>query len=175
MTKIIKSEKVPKQMKVQFDAIAMLTDTFCDKYLNKEYAQLARQAVAALCRKRPSPLTKGRVNTWACGIIYALGFVNFLFDKSQKPYMSAADLCKGFGVSKSTGSAKSKAVRDALDMVQMDPNWYLPSKIDDNPMAWMIMVDGFALDVRTMPREVQEVAYRKGLIPYIPKDKKIMK
>jgi hypothetical protein len=38
-------------------------------------------------------------------------------------------------------------------------------------MAWMIMVDGFILDARTMPREVQEVAYRKGLIPYIPKDK----
>ena len=85
--------------------------------------------------------------------------------------MSATDLCEGFGVSKSTGSAKSKAVRDILNMVQMDPNWYLPSKIDDNPMAWMIMVDGFVLDARTMPREVQEVAYRKGLIPYIPEDK----
>ena len=171
MTRISKSEKIPKQMKAKFDAIVVLTDTFCNKHLNEEYAQLARQAVAALCRKRPSPLMKGRVNTWACGIIYALGFVNFLFDKSQEPYMSAADLCKGFGVSKSTGSAKSKTIRDALDMVQMDPNWYLPSKIDDNPMAWMIMVDGFVLDVRTMPREVQEVAYRKGLIPYIPEDK----
>ena len=171
MTRISKSEKIPKQMKAKFDAIVVLTDTFCNKHLNEEYAQLARQAVAALCRKRPSPLMKGRVNTWACGIIYALGFVNFLFDKSQEPYMSAADLCKGFGVSKSTGSAKSKTIRDALDMVQMDPNWYLPSKIDDNPMAWMIMVDGFVLDARTMPREVQEVAYRKGLIPYIPEDK----
>ena len=171
MTRISKSEKIPKQMKAKFDAIVVLTDTFCNKHLNEEYAQLARQAVAALCRKRPSPLMKGRVNTWACGIIYALGFVNFLFDKSQEPYMSAADLCKGFGVSKSTGSAKSKTIRDALDMVQMDPNWYLPSKIDDNPMAWMIMVDGFVLDARTMPREIQEVAYRKGLIPYIPEDK----
>ena len=85
--------------------------------------------------------------------------------------MTPKDLCEGFGVSKSTGSAKSKAVRDALDMVQMDPNWYLPSKIDDNPMAWMIMVDGLVLDARTMPREVQEVAYRKGLIPYIPENK----
>ena len=46
--------------------------------------------------------------------------------------MGATDVCAGFGVSKSTGSAKSKAVRDALDIVPMDPNWYLPSKIDDN-------------------------------------------
>jgi hypothetical protein len=172
MTKISKSEKVPKQMKAKFDAIVMLAETFCNEHLNEEYAQLARQAVAALCRKRPSPLMQGRVNTWACGIIYALGYVNFLFDKSQEPHMSATDLCDGFGVSKNTGSAKSKAVRDALGMVQLDPNWYLPSKIDDNPMVWMIMVDGFILDARTMPREIQEVAYRKGLIPYIPKDKK---
>ena len=171
MTKIIKSEKVPKQMKAKFDDIVILTDTFCNKHLNEEYAQLARQAVAALCRKRPSPLMQGRVNTWACGIVYALGYVNFLFDKSQEPYMSATDLCKGFGVSKSTGYAKSKAVRDALNMIQMDPNWYLPSKIDDNPMAWLIMVDGFVLDARMMPRELQEVAHRKGLIPYIPEDK----
>ena len=56
MTKISKSEKVPKQIKTKFDAIVMLTETFCNEHLNEEYAQLARQAVAALCRKRPSPL-----------------------------------------------------------------------------------------------------------------------
>jgi hypothetical protein len=80
--------------------------------------------------------------------------------------MRAADLCAGFGVSQSTGSAK--AVRDALDMGQMDPQWYRPSKMENNPLAWMIMVNGFAVDVRQMPREVQELAYEKGLIPYLP-------
>jgi hypothetical protein len=100
--------------------------------------------------------------------VYALGYVNFLFDKSQELYISAPDLCAAFGVSKSTGYAKSKVVRDALDMMQMDPNWYLPSKMDENVMAWMIMVNGIVVDVRSMPREVQEIAYQKGLIPYIP-------
>ncbi len=123
------SEKVPKQMQSTLDAIVALTDTFCEEHLNEEYAQLARQATATLCRKRPSPLAKGRANTWACGIIYALGFVNFLFDKSQEPSMSTADLCKGFGIGKSTGSAKSKEVRDLLRMTQFDPNWCLPSKM----------------------------------------------
>ena len=27
---------------------------------------------------------------------------------------------------------------------------------------------GFAVDVRQMPRDIQEVAYEKGLIPYLP-------
>ena len=82
--------------------------------------------------------------------------------------MRAAELCAGFGVSQSTGSAKAKAVRDALGMGQMDPQWYRPSKMEDNPLAWMIMVNGFAVDVRQMPRDIQAVAYEKGLIPYIP-------
>jgi hypothetical protein len=53
----------------------------------------------------------------------------------------------------------------------MDPNWYLPSKMNDNPLAWQIMFNGLILDVRSLPRNIQEIAYRKGLIPYIPADK----
>jgi hypothetical protein len=63
-------------------------------------------------------------------------------------------------------------VRDALKMNQMDPNWCLPSKLDDNPLAWTLMVNGFMVDIRYMPLEVQEIAYRKGLIPYIPGERK---
>ena len=168
MASITKSERVPKPMQATFDAIVTLIDAFCRAHLDEEYAQLARQATAVLCRKRPSPLATGNAKTWACGIVYALGSANFLFDKSQQPTMRAAELCAGFGVSQSTGSAKAKVVRDALDMGQMDPQWYRPSKMEDNPLAWMIMVNGFAVDVRQMPREVQEIAYEKGLIPYLP-------
>ena len=171
MAPITKSERVPKPMQETFNAIVALTDAFCRAHLDEEYAQLARQATAALCRKRPSPLATGNAKTWACGIVYALGSANFLFDKSQTPSMRAAELCAGFGVSQSTGSAKAKVVRDALGMGQMDPQWYRPSKMGDNPLVWMIMVDGFVVDVRRMSRAVQEIAYEKGLIPYIPGDK----
>ncbi len=165
---IKKSEKVPKQMKTKYAEIVSLTDEFCDKYLTEEYAQLARYAAAALSRKRLSPLNTGKINSWACGIIYALGFVNFLFDQSSEPYMSAVELCEKFGISKSSGGNYSKKVRDTLNMYQMDPNWYLPSQMDSNPMAWYISVDGLMVDARHLPRELQEIAFEKGLIPYIP-------
>ena len=168
MPRAKKSEKVPKKMQGKFDVIVTLTDQVCNEHLNEEYAQLARQATAALCRKRPSPLLSGRVSSWACGIVYALGFVNFLFDKSQHPHMSATELCAAFGVAQGTGAAKSRTVRDALGMVQMDPNWYLPSKMDHNIMAWTIMVNGLIVDARSLPLEIQELAYEKGLIPYVP-------
>lgn len=168
MPRASKSEKVPETMKPFFEAVVALTDDVCRKHLNDEYAVLARQAAAALCRKRPSPLSHGKAESWACGIVHALGFVNFLFDKSQKPYMNAADLCKAFGLSTSTGSAKAKVVRDILKMMRFDPNWCLPSKMERNPMAWLITVNGFLVDARSMPLEIQEEAYRKGLIPYLP-------
>lgn len=162
-----KSEQVPKPIQETFNAVAALTDAFCRAHLDEEYAQLARYAAAALCRKRPSPLAKGPVNAWACGIVHALGMVNFLFDKSQAPHMSAEELYERFGVGKSSGSAKSRAVREALHMSQMDPQWYRPSKMEQNPMAWLIMVDGLMVDARQMPLAVQEAAYEKGLIPYV--------
>lgn len=168
MAKVNRSESVPAKMRERYDAIVALTDAVCAEHLTEEFAQLARQATAALARKRPSPLASGRANTWACGIVYALGFVNFMFDKSQPYYMSAEDLCAAFGVAKSTGYNKSKLVRDTFDMVQFDPNWCLPSLMDENPLAWTITVNGFIVDARFMPREIQEIAYQKGLIPYIP-------
>ena len=64
--------------------------------------------------------------------------------------------------------AKSKQIRDLLDMCQMDPNWTLPSMIDDNPLVWMIQVNGLIIDAHYATREIQEEAFRKGLIPYIP-------
>jgi len=69
-----------------------------------------------------------------------------------------------------TGQGKSKIVRDLLKMSQLDPTWTLPSRLSENPMAWMITVNGLIVDARYMPREIQEVAFQKGYIPYLPDD-----
>ncbi len=167
-----KSESVPKAVEPAYHAIIDLTDAVCRQHLNEEYATLARQLAAALGRKRPSPLLRGKPDSWACAVVYALGTVNFLFDKSNEPFMSAADLCAAFGVSQSTGTNKSKQIRDMMDMYQMDPNWSLPSLVDSNPLVWMLQVNGLIVDIRTMPRDVQVQAFEKGFIPYIPADRK---
>jgi len=169
---IKKSEKVPKAGQAIFNAIVELTDDFSKENLNEEYAQLIRHATAALCRKRPSPLEKGKIESWACGITHAIGMVNFLFDKSQTPHIGSAELYKKFGVGQSTGQSKSKAVRDLLGMSQLDPNWSLASRIERNPLVWMLTVNGLIVDIRNTPRELQEIAFEKGLIPYIPDDHK---
>ena len=164
------SQKVPKKMQSKFEEITKLTDTFCSEYLNDEYAQFSHKLTAALCRKRPSPLEKGKAKSWACGIIHALGMVNFLYDPSQTPHIKAREIYQIFGVGKSTGQSKSKQIRDIMDMYPMDTNWCLPSMMEKNPLNWMISVDGFIVDVRQAPRYIQEEAFVKGLIPYLPED-----
>jgi hypothetical protein len=37
----------------------------------------------------------------------------------------------------------------------------------DNPVAWLIQVDGFTVDARRASREIQEEAFRRGMIPYL--------
>jgi hypothetical protein len=163
-----KSLSVPESMQSRYDEITALTDALCSEKLNEEYTQLCRQMTATLARKRPSPLTGGHAKSWACAIAYTIGSINFLFDKSQTPHLRADELCAWFGISKSTGGNKSSQIKQMLKIGLMDMEWTLRSRMEHNPMAWMVMVNGLIMDARHLPRPLQEEAYRKGLIPYIP-------
>jgi hypothetical protein len=151
--------------------IIRLIESFCREHLNDEYAVLCCRLTDKLVRKRPSPLLTGRPSAWATGIVRTIGWINFLGDKSQTPHMRVADIDAYFGVTSSTGATKLKAIRQMLDTYPFDPEWTLPSRIDDNPLVWLAEINGFPVDLRHMPREVQEVAFDKGLIPYIPADR----
>ncbi len=148
-----------------------MTDAFCKEFLNEEYAELCRKLATALARKRPSPLLQGKLETWACGVVRTIGWVNYLDDRSQKPHLKLPFIDKAFGVAESTGQGKSKLIRKMLKIRNFDPKWTLPSKMEDNPLVWMLTVNGFMMDIRNAPREAQVVAFEKGLIPYIPADR----
>ena len=153
------------------DEIAGLVDAFCREQLNEEYAELCRRLTEKLARKRPSPLVSGKSNTWACGIVRTIGWINFLDDKTQKPHMKLTAIDKAFGVGESTGQGKSMLIRKMFKIRQMDPEWSLRSRVEQNPMSWMIQINGFLVDARFLKPEIQEEALRQGLIPYIPADR----
>jgi hypothetical protein len=69
------------------------------------------------------------------------------------------------------GSTEAKQICDLFDMLAMAPRWCLPSWVDQNPLVWMLEVNGLLVDIRDMPREAQVAAYERGLIPYIPADR----
>jgi hypothetical protein len=171
MAKITGSKSVPRKILAKYKSILALTDAFCRDHLDDDYRTLAQHMAATLCRMRTSPVSSGQPRTWACAIMYALGQINFLSDRSTQPYMTMADLCTAFGVGQSTASAKARVISQVLKTHQLDPKWSLPSLLDANPLAWMAEVNGILVDLRQMPREVQEIALRKGMIPYIPADR----
>ncbi len=160
---------VPKEFRQLFRDIVELTDKFCEDYLDEDYQQLTRDMAIKVCQKG-SPVISGRPRSWACGIVHALGWVNFLHDPNTKPYIGSTELAKGFGVSQGTMLAKSKKIRQFLNLIALHPAWCIPDMVKDNPLVWMVEVNGIPIDIRVAPREIQEQAYAKGLIPYIPDD-----
>jgi len=53
-------------------------------------------------------------------------------------------------------------------MGPFSPEWTLPSRMAGNPLAWLVQVNGLMIDIRHAPVELQQQAYEKGLIPYVP-------
>jgi hypothetical protein len=159
---------IPAKIRPVHDAIAARLEAFAAARLNAEYAGLCLRMLGVLARKRPTPLVNGRPDSWASGIVRAVGRVNFLDDPARSPHVKTREIDDYFGVSTATGSARAKQIRDLLRLRPFDVEWSLASMIDRNPFAWLIQVNGMLVDVRAMPREVQEQAYHMGLIPYLP-------
>jgi len=162
-------QSVPAKMRDKHVAIVKLIETFCRTHLNDEYLGTCRRLAGVLARKRPSPIVNGTAAAWACGIVRTIGWVNFLDESTQKLHVKMTDVDQAFGVSSGTGQGRSKAVRDLLKIRAFDPDWTLPSRMADNPMVWLIqLTNGMIVDARYMRREIQEEAFQRGMIPFIP-------
>jgi len=165
------SEKIPKAMAEKYSAISALIDAFCAHHLNEEYRKMIHRILGTLARKRPSPLLRGKENVWAAACVHAAGHVNFLNDATQTPHCNPKSIFEFFGIAESTGQNKSKEIRDLLKMSPLSPEWVLPSRLADNPMVWMLQVNGVVIDIRHAPLELQRLAFAKGLIPFIPAER----
>ena len=160
--------RVPRALRLVADEIVAITDAACRAVLDEEYADLARRAVAKLARKRPSPLTAGRRATWAAGVVYALGQANFVFDPASEPCVTADELSEVFGVAKSTMGSKARQVRDLLRISPFSPEFQRADVATQNPLMWIIEVNGLAVDARHVPVDIQVEAFERGFIPYVP-------
>jgi len=113
-----KKSDIPEDPLVTQKKLAVLekTDAFCSQYLNAEYKRLTKKLVEKIAHDIPSPLLRGRPEIWAAGVVHALGSYNFLFDRSFKPYISAADLAAAFDVASGTVSQKATQIRDRYNI-----------------------------------------------------------
>src|SRR3954453_18672126 len=85
-----------------------------------EYAGLCRRVVGKLGRKRPSPLTRGDLDIWAAGVVYAVGPPNFVFDPAQTLHATADQPSEWLGVKKTTMANKARLIGDTLSLSHLD-------------------------------------------------------
>jgi hypothetical protein len=157
--------RIPAALRGRAREILAICDQACTRQLDDEYAHVCRQLVGRLARKRPSPLMRGDTRIWAAGAIYAVGQVNFLFDRSQQPHMTADQLAACLGVVKTTMANKAALINRTLNIGIFEPGLTTTAMLEQHPLAWLVEVDGLILDARMLPAELQDEAGRRGLIP----------
>jgi hypothetical protein len=128
--------------------LIQMTDAFAKQHLDEDYRQLCEKMILKLARKRQVPFLSGRPEIWAAAVVYAIGSINFLFDKSFKPFATGADIANAFGCSLSTVSQKAAKIRDMFKLHHFDPEFSTGHMQESNPIAGIFYTqDGFALPI----------------------------
>ena len=154
MPAIMKEKKIVEEKAIK---LVEMTGKFCQEFLDDDYRQLCEKLIMKMARKRAVPFLSGRMEIWAAAVVYALGSINFLFDKSFKPFATAEDICNFFGTTKSTTSQKAKVIRDMFKMGYFDPEFSTAHTREKSPFSNLVMINGLIVDERSLPPEVQEI------------------
>jgi hypothetical protein len=143
----------PVDPKAALDALAAdlvsRTSAFCQAHLDDEYGALCAKLIATLRRKRVVPFATGRPAIWAASIVYALGQINFTFDRTQTPHTTPDTIASFFGVSKVTVGLKAKVIRDLLKLRPWDKNFSIAAVEASNPLRDLRMIGGLIVPVST--------------------------
>ena len=134
-----------------------LTETFCTQKLDDEYSRLCKKLIKKLSRKRDVPYKRGNIEIWAAAVVYAIGSINFLFDKSFEPYVTPEQISEYFVTKNSTVSNKARQIKDMFDLGYYNPEFSTQGMAETNPLNSMVMVDGFIVPLDSIPVELQEM------------------
>ena len=132
-----------EKTKIKQEKIIELTTSFCDEKLNEEYKELSIKLVEKLGIKHYVPFKRGKIEIWASAVIYALGQINFLFDKSFEPYATPDDICNYFNTKKSTVSNKAHDIRKMLNMGHFDEEFSTGALLESQPKFYLDEESGF--------------------------------
>lgn len=145
------------EIKQKEEKLLEMTGAFCAQKLDDDYFQLCEKLIKKLGRKRDVPFQRGKIEIWAAAVIYAIGSINFLFDKSFEPYMTADQISEYFGTKNSTVSNKAREIKDMFDMWHYSPEFSTQRMTESNPFNQMVMVDGFIVPIDTLPVDLQQM------------------
>ena len=145
-----------QQIKEREQVLLEMVGTFCAQMLDDDYFQLCEKLIKKMGRKREVPFQRGQLDVWAAAVVHAIGSINFLFDKSFEPYMTAEQICEYFGTKKSTVSTKAAQIKDMFKLSYFSPEFSTQKMTYENPFSQMVMFDGFIVPLDTLPLELQQ-------------------
>jgi hypothetical protein len=128
--------RLPPKLAERLGEILKVTDRFCDDHLDAEYKGLCRDMAAVLCMEG-FPLTGGKAAGWAAGVVYSVGWVNFIGDPSQPHHMKSEAMAPALGVSPATLMNRARDIREGLGLRRMDPRWSTKAMLERNPLLRM--------------------------------------
>lgn len=146
-----------EEIKQKEEQLLEMTGTFCAQKLDDDYFQLCEKLIKKMGRKRDVPFQRGKLEIWAAAIIYAIGSMNFLFDKSFEPYITADQICEYFGTKSSTVYNKAAEIKNMFNMWHFSPEFSTQKTIESNPFNQMVMVDGLIVPIDTLPDNLQQM------------------
>lgn len=148
-----------EKTKIRQEQLVEMVSSFCDEQLDGEYKQLSIKLIEKMGRKHEVPFKRGKLEIWSSAVIYALGQINFLFDKSFEPYSTPDEICDYFGTKKSTVSNKAHTIREMFNLDPFDKEFSTKHMMDIMP-SFMIDDDlGLSIPTSDMDEFFDEVNY----------------
>ena len=105
------------------DKIQELFRDYCKSHLDDEYLRLCNKLFDDLLAGDQEIFKRGKENIWAAALVWAIGSVNFLGDKSFDPYASLSDVCEYFSANTSSVGQKASMIRNFLDINVFNPDY----------------------------------------------------
>ncbi|MCX6693716.1 MAG: DUF6398 domain-containing protein [Methanomicrobiales archaeon] len=138
------------------DELILLTDDFCDHFLNEEYKEVMKRLIQKMARKRQVPFLSGTLRVWAAGVVHAVGMASFAFDRSKVPHIAAGTIYEHFGVSNASALKRSSEIRKMFKMSYWDPEFSIPSVAENHPLRKLVLLpSGFIMPISVV-RQYEE-------------------
>lgn len=138
------------------DKILTQVTTYCQKYLDKEYTDICSHVFHDLLETNPTVFNRGQFGIWGAAIVWAVGSVNFLGDKSFEPYASLADVCSYFNANKSSVGQKSAKIKKQLNIDHFNPDYQTTNAVSDFLSSLVMTPEGLIVPVDMFENDSEE-------------------
>lgn len=150
-----------EEIKKRESKLLEMTGMFCSQKLDDDYFKLSEKLIKKMGRKRDVPFKRGKLEIWAAAVIYTIGSINFLFDKSFEPFIKSEEISDFFGTKNATVSNKAGQIRKMFNLTMFDNEFATEHMNESNPLNDLVVVDGLIMPLSSIPENLQELVKKE--------------